>query len=105
MGSVGLGMVQPTQLTGLPSQCHIPPFGRRHKPTLGKSRIWLGLLRRWDLGLMPFGWPVGDTKQYPLKPPLVIVQGEGFEPETWRFSDHMTLAHLGMVPLRHPAPL
>src|SRR3954447_22140291 len=76
MGSVGLGIVQPTQLTGLPSQCHLP-FGRRHKPTLGKSRIWLGSLRRWDLGLMPFGWPVGNTKQYPLKPPSSDCAGGG----------------------------
>src|SRR5438046_10360440 len=54
-----------------------PPFGRQHKPTLGKSRIWLGSLRRWDLGLMPFGWPVGDTKQYPLKPPSSDCAGGG----------------------------
>ena len=69
MGSVGLGMVQPTQLVGLPSQCHTPLFGRRHEPTVGKSHIWLGSLRRWDLGLIPFSRPVGNTKQYPLKPP------------------------------------
>src|SRR3954451_14879378 len=54
-----------------------PPFGRRHKPTLGKSHIWLGSLRCWDLGLMPFGWPVGDTKQYPLKPPSSDCAGGG----------------------------
>src|SRR3954454_23153388 len=46
-----------------------PPFGRRHEPTVGKSHIWLGSLRCWDLGLMPFSWPVGNTKQYPLKLP------------------------------------
>ena len=42
MGSVGLGIVQPIQLTGLPSQCHTPLLEGSTNPHWEKLHLaWL----------------------------------------------------------------
>ena len=41
MGSVGLGMVQLTQLVGLPSQCHTPLLEGGTNPQWGKATFGL----------------------------------------------------------------